>query len=46
LGAAGVLAAAQAVNSLITKDTLPQAVALPNLPPFAPPDLQDPNGSE
>ncbi|KAL4418931.1 hypothetical protein ABPG77_005225 [Micractinium sp. CCAP 211/92] len=36
------LAAAQAVNPLITKDVLPGAVVLPNLPPYAPAALQDP----
>ncbi|EFN57857.1 hypothetical protein CHLNCDRAFT_143317 [Chlorella variabilis] len=39
---AGVLAAAQAVNLLITKDILPGAVRLPNLPPYAPVGIQDP----
>lgn len=45
-GAAGVLAAAQAVNLLITKDILPGAVRLPNLPPYAPVGIQDPGNSE
>lgn len=43
---AGVLAAAQAVNLLITKDILPGAVRLPNLPPYAPVGIQDPGNSE
>lgn len=40
-----LLAAAQAVNPLITKDVLPGAVVLPNLPPYAPAALQDPGNS-
>lgn len=38
----GVLAAAEAVNPLISTFTLTNAVRLPNLPTFAPADLQEP----
>lgn len=38
---AGVEGAAEAVNLLITADLLAGAVRLPNLPAFAPPELQD-----
>lgn len=42
----GVLPAAQAVNGFVNEGSLPGAVRLPNLPPYAPVDQQDANGRE
>ncbi|KAL4444355.1 hypothetical protein ABPG75_012092 [Micractinium tetrahymenae] len=42
MGNSTMLAAAQALNPLVTKDVLAGAVVPPNLPPYAPAGLQDP----
>jgi len=40
--APGTQAAAAAVNPLITKQSLPEAVRVPGLPPMAPANLEEP----